>query len=629
MQKREKQNTEIIVIGAGHAGCEAALSAARMGGTTCLITTNPRRVATMPCNPSVGGIGKGQLVKEVDALGGEMGRNIDKTSIQIKKLNGSKGPAVQALRAQADKRLYESSMRETIVNQDNLSLVKGHVTSINVKNGSVLGVSLSGGGRIEAKAVVLAAGTFLRGSVTVGDTAFPAGRMGEPPSNMLSESLRVIGLDLKRFQTATPPRIDRRSIDLSSLRTEPGSSEGLAFSMDTKEPTKINIPCYLTYTNERTCNTVRKNLHRSPIKTGAVTEHGPRNCPSIDRKILNFPDRHRHPVFVEPEGMETLEMYLQGMTTAMPVDAQEEIIRSVPGLERARMMRPGYAVSYDYIPPEQLKPTLESKAVKGLFVAGQLNGTTGYEEAAAQGLIAGINAALSCSGDGPLVLRRDESYIGVMIDDLITKGITEPYRMYTSRAEFRLSLRADNADSRLTPIGKDIGLISKTRYFAFKKRQNAIKRLIEYCKSKNVKPTQKVNGMLRQAGSADLKQKTVLSDLLKRPGVYIESLSQLLDDVPHCDSECRATVEMDIKYSGYMAREKQDIDRFKRLEEKRLPGDLDYHSLAGISFEAREKLTRIRPGSLGQAARISGVSPADISILMVHLERTRYDGREH
>jgi tRNA uridine 5-carboxymethylaminomethyl modification enzyme len=592
-----------------------------MGRRTALITLDTERVATMPCNPSVGGIGKGQLVREVDALGGEMGRNIDKTAIQIKVLNGSKGPAVQALRAQADKRLYEASMRETIIDEKHLTLIKGLVTSINVKRNTVTGVYLPDSRTYDAKCVVLTAGTFMKGAVTIGDHTFPAGRMGERPADTLPDSLRDVGLMLGRFQTATPPRIDRRTIDLTKLQVEPGSNERLAFSSETEGPIGVNIPCYLTYTDEHTCQVVRNNIHRSPIKSGSVTEHGPRNCPSIDRKILNFPDRHRHPVFIEPEGMETLEMYLQGLTTAMPIDVQEMIVGSVPGLEGARITRPGYAVSYDFIPPDQLKQSLETKAVQGLFVAGQVNGTTGYEEAAAQGIIAGINAALKCMGDDPLILGRDQAYIGVMIDDLITKGITEPYRMYTSRAEFRLSLRSDNADARLTPIGREVGLITDSRQAKYIERRHMIKRLHGYCHKKTVPSSQEVNDALCSFGGAAIRQKTVLAQLLRRPEVTISGMAHFLDDAPPYDNDCVASVEMDIKYQGYVEREKHTIARYKRMEERSLPDDLDYHSLAGISFEARERLAHIRPGSLGQAARISGVSPADISILMVHLER--------
>lgn len=590
---------DVIVIGAGHAGCEAAIAAAKLGAKTLLLTTDPSTAARMPCNPSIGGIGKGQLVREIDALGGVMAQVADSTSLQIKLLNSSKGPAVQALRAQADKRRYASAMRNMLAGQANLEVRSGMAENLLTKNGAVSGVVASGS-TYAARSVVLAAGTFLTGAVTIGDVSIPAGRMGERPALGMSESLREVGIELGRFQTATPPRIDARSIDFSLLAVEPGSDQPLSFSCERSGRQSPNLPCYLTYTDKATHQAVKRHLHRSPIKTGSVSEHGPRNCPSIDRKIINFPDKDHHPVFVEPEGLETIEMYLQGLTTAMPVDAQEDIVHSVPGLSGVRLTRPGYAVSYDYVLPEQLDAALESRPVRGLFTAGQVNGTTGYEEAAAQGLVAGINAALKAQGKPLVTIGRDEAYIGVMIDDLITKGVTEPYRMLTSRAEFRLLLRNDNAEARLTPQGREVGLISDERYSRFQARHEAAERLNRFVAEK------KLDAML-----------------VRNPAKKLSELAEL----PVQDTDIVTAVEVEIRYKGYVERERIRVERHARLEHRDIPADLDYHRLAGISFEARERLSRVRPRSLGQAARVSGVSPADISLLTVHLERLRRDGR--
>ncbi len=625
MKRSSYKEYDIIVIGAGHAGCEAALAAARMGRRTIMMTIDMAGVALMPCNPSIGGIGKGQLVREIDALGGEMGRNIDATNIQMKTLNSSKGPAVQALRAQADKRFYEKQMRQVLQKEEKLELIQDTACRITRSGNKVTGVVTGLGKKLQGRAVVVTAGTFLNGIVTVGKKSFQAGRMGEDPANDLSASLKECGLELGRFQTATPPRVDRRSLNLSLMAREEGDSNPLYFSSEKARNGNPNIPCYLTYTNKKTRAAVKKNLHLSPIKTGAIVEHGPRNCPSIERKIINFPDKSRHPVFVEPEGLETTEMYLQGLTTAMPVYAQTEIIRTVAGLEEAILTRPGYAVAYDIVLPDQLRPSLETKVVGGLFTAGQINGTTGYEEAAAQGLIAGINAALLCDRKKPVVLKRSTAYIGVLIDDLITKSVVEPYRMYTSRAEFRLLLRNDNADRRLAQLGHELGLVSKSRLAKVKQKQSEAERLLEIIDTTSIRPSKEINRILSDVGETPIERPVRLRKLLRRPKVTFSRLAGLMPEFLNLDRDVVVSLEMEIKYEGYIEREKRKVARFNKLEDNTIPGNLDYGALAGISFEARERLTRVRPGSLGQAARISGVSPADISLLAVHLERCRHN----
>lgn len=614
---------DIVIVGAGHAGCEAALAAARLGRRVVLVTFSRQHIALMPCNPSVGGIGKGQLVREIDALGGEMGLVGDATALQIKKLNSSKGPAVQAIRAQIDKARYAALMRQKLNAQSDLSIIEDEVIAIEVVKNKVAGVKLASGAAIAARAVVVTAGTFLNGSLTLGDRSFPGGRNGEPPAGPLSESLQANGIELGRFQTATPPRVSRASVDYAAMKIEPGSPGPLHFSFISPPTQPLQIPCHLTYTNSRTHDVIRRNMHLSPIKSGAVTEHGPRNCPSIDRKVLNFPDKDAHPVFVEPEGLDSAEMYLQGLTTAMPAAVQEEIVRTVVGLERAEIVRPGYAVSYDYILPDQLTPGLETKHIQGLLAAGQINGTTGYEEAAAQGLVAGLNAVRYCEGNEPFVVGRDEGYIGVLIDDLVTKGVAEPYRVYTSRAEFRLMLRSDNADLRLTPLGIRQGLVSPARRKRFSRRQSEIEQLKQQLRKTKLAPTALLNAMLEQRRGGPLKHSTSPENLLKRPGVAMNDLIPFCEFLFDIEDDVRVSAEVDIKYSGYVKREVARVVKHRRMETKALPSDLDYHRLSGISFEARERLSRVCPRSLGQAARISGVSPADISLLMVHLERLK------
>ncbi len=607
---------DIITIGAGHAGCEAALAAARMGCKVLLLALNVDQLAHMPCNPSIGGIGKGQLVREIDALGGEMGRTIDETSIQIKTLNSSKGPAVQALRAQADKRRYSSTMKKNILKERNINLRQGEVVSLKKQGPGEFRISTADGADFNSRCVIVATGTFLRGEMVIGKIRRAGGRAGELPSNFVSAGLSELGLELGRFQSATPPRVWAGSVDYSRMIRQPGDT-GLAFSFESaKRSSRGQKDCYLTYTNRQTHKVIGDNLHLSPIKSGSVSAKGPRYCPSIDRKVINFPDRDRHPVFVEPEGRKNQELYLQGLTTSMPVYLQEMIIRTVPGLENARITRPGYAVSYDYLLPYQLSNTLECLPVPGLFSAGQINGTSGYEEAAAQGLMAGINAALKCQGKAPFILDRSQAYIGVLIDDLVTKEIDEPYRMFTSRAEHRLVLRSDNADLRLTPLSYELGLASEARLRRVEKKQADIAK----CLNKLHKA--KINlADLEVHSPADGKLGTICGagELLKRPEIKIEQLAGIVG-LAKMSREARYQAEIEIKYQGYIKRQNEQIAAEQRLEEVPLP-DLDYSRIDALSTEARQKLGRIRPSSLGQASRLSGVSPADISVLMVFLKR--------
>jgi len=633
-QKQNKRNKfDIIVVGAGHAGCEAALAASRMGSKVLLLTINVERVACMPCNPSVGGIGKGHLVREIDALGGQIGKNTDASMLQIKVLNKSKGPAVQALRAQTDKRLYEDNMKQALKDQGNISLMEAVVSEVCVENEMAVGVKTEAGGTYFAMVIVVTAGTFLNGKVIIGDVSLSAGRMGEFPAKDLSLSFVRMGLGLERLQTATPPRADWRTIDLSKMKIQPGDDEELSFSYESTKTLRGQIPCYLTYTNEQTHKILKKFLHLSPIKTGMVKSQGPRNCPSIDRKVMNFPEKKRHPVFIEPEGRNTVEAYLQGLTSALPVRAQLEVVRATPGLERAEIMRPGYAVEYDFVFPTQLKPTLETKAVKGLFMAGQVIGTTGYEEAAALGLMAGINAALKVKNKTPLILDRSEAYIGVLIDDLVTKELSEPYRMYTSMAEYRLLLRSDNADLRLSHIGHKLGLISDERMKRVEAKRRGIQNELNGIRNTMVFPGKNINDALLEIGSTPIQTPIPLSNLLRRPEVKYEYLEKLCSEKFVCrreggraSNEIRKHVEMEIKYEGYVRRQMDQIERHRRAEEKLIPDDINYHELSGLSFRARTQLAKVRPRSLGQASRVSGISPADVAALMIYLEqRARRD----
>jgi len=622
--KKIENNYDIIVVGAGHAGCEAALAAARMGLLTLLLTINIDKTALMPCNPAIGGLGKSQLVRELDAMGGQMGKAANRTLLQIKVLNKSKGPAVQALRAQIDKREYEIEMKKVLENTNNLILKQGTVEEIIVKRKEIKGVILESGPVFKAKAVIIATGTFLRGRIIIGDKDYNAGRMGEYPSMKLTGSLKNTGFKIDRFQTATPPRIDRRTIDFKRLKIQEGDSGPLSFSFWDAEKVHENIPCYLTYTNKNTHRTIEENIDQSPIKSGMVDTHGPRHCPSIDRKVINFPEKTRHPIFIEPEGRNTNETYLQGLTTSMPAGIQQKIVNTVVGLESARIIKPGYAVEYDYILPNQLNFTMESKIINGLYFAGQVNGTSGYEEAAAQGFVAGVNASLKIKEKEPLILTRDNSYIGVLIDDLLTKELFEPYRMYTSRAEYRLVLRSDNADRRLSKIGLNTGLISEEMYNTVKKRQKKINEVIEKLKKEIINPTNNINKILTKINTSRIDSPTALHQLLKRPEVDISALiNSFYKKGATYDRKVLRQVEIEIKYKGYIKRQLSEIKKLSGVEKYVLPEEFDYFSISGLRYEAREKLSKVKPNTLGQASRIAGVSPADISVLIMVLKQRK------
>lgn len=611
---------EVIVIGAGHAGVEAALAAARMGCETLLLTINLDMVAFMPCNPSIGGPAKGHVVREIDALGGEMGRNIDKTYIQMRMLNTGKGPAVHALRAQADKFLYQHTMKETLEKQDRLTLRQGMVEELIVEDGVCKGVITKTGAQYLGKAVVLTTGTYLRGKIIMGELMYESGPNNQQPAVKLSDSLRKNGLELIRFKTGTPPRVHEDTIDFSKTEIQPGDEKPKFFSYETTEEVPNQLPCWLTYTSAETHRIINDNLHRAPMFSGAIEGTGPRYCPSIEDKIVRFSDKPKHQIFLEPEGRNTKEYYVQGLSTSMPEDVQLSILRSIPGLEKVEMMRTGYAIEYDAVIPTQLLPSLETKVVKGLFTAGQINGTSGYEEAAGQGIMAGINAARKVQGKEPVILDRSEAYIGVLIDDLVTKGTSEPYRLLTSRAEYRLLLRHDNADLRLTPIGYNIGLISQARYDRFKDKMKKVEEEIERLKATKVKPTSEVQQMLSSLGSAVLNNSVDMLSLLRRPEVTYEHLHALSPAPYELTEDMKEQVEIQVKYSGYIEKQLAHVERLRKMEKKRIPEDIIYEEIHGLATEARQKLAKIRPISIGQASRISGVTPADISILLVHLE---------
>ena len=616
---------DVAVVGAGHAGCEAALAAARLGLETIMFTISMDSIALMPCNPNIGGSSKGHLVREIDALGGEMGKNIDKTYIQSKMLNKSKGPAVYSLRAQADKQDYTREMRKVIENTEHLTVKQAEITKLLVEEGKITGVQTYSGAIYPCKAVVLCTGVYLKARCVYGDVSNETGPNGLSAANYLSENLRELGIELYRFKTGTPARIDKRSIDFSKMAEQKGDEEIVPFSFTNKEEDikKEQVSCWLTYTNEETHQVIRDNLDRSPLYSGNIKGTGPRYCPSIEDKVVRFADKNRHQVFIEPEGNYTNEMYIGGMSSSLPEDVQYKMYRSVAGLEHAKIVRNAYAIEYDCINPMQLKPSLEFKKIDGLFSGGQFNGSSGYEEAAAQGLIAGINAARKILGKEPVILDRSQAYIGVLIDDLVTKETHEPYRMMTSRAEYRLLLRQDNADVRLTPLGHEIGLIGEARYQDFLKKQEQIVQEIQRVQKVNVGANQEVNALLESYESTPLQSGATLAELIKRPELKYEYLAPLDHDRPDLTKDVVEQVNIQLKYEGYIKRQLKQVEQFKKMEKKKIPEDINYDEIYNLRLEAKQKLSQIRPESVGQASRISGVSPADVSVLLVYLEQYR------
>ena len=612
---------DVAVIGAGHAGCEAALASARLGKKTLIFSISLEAIANMPCNPHIGGSSKGHLVREIDALGGEMGKNIDKTMIQIKMLNTSKGPAVHSLRAQADRKRYQAEMKHTLEKQENLEVKQAEIVEIVVDNNQIVAIKTDLGAVYNVKAIVIATGTYLKGKIFIGEYSKESGPDGVAAANKLSESLKNLGIDLIRFKTGTPARINRRSIDFSKMEVQKGDNGVEAFSFEDEPKDFEQVDCYLTYTNEKTHEIIREYLHRSPLYAGMIEGTGPRYCPSIEDKVVRFSDKPRHQAFVEPVGLDTEEMYIQGMSSSLPEDVQIALYHTIPGLEHAEFTRPAYAIEYDCIDPSNLTLSLEYKGIKGLFMAGQINGTSGYEEAASQGLIAGINASQEIDGKEPVILDRSQAYIGVLIDDIVTKGTNEPYRMMTSRAEYRLLLRQDNADLRLTKIGHDVGLISDERYEKFVKKYENIEKEIKRLKALTVKPEEKVNKLLEMAGTSVLTTGTKMAELLKRTELNYEMLKEIDPERPELSDQEKKEVEIQVKYEGYIKLQEAQVEKFKKLETKMLPENINYKDLKGISLEARQKLNKFKPRSIGQASRISGVSPADVSVLLVYLQQ--------
>ena len=612
---------DVAVIGAGHAGCEAALASARLGKKTLIFSISLEAIANMPCNPHIGGSSKGHLVREIDALGGEMAKNTDKTMIQIKMLNTSKGPAVHSLRAQADRKKYQAEMKHTLEKQENLEVKQAEIVDIIVENNQIIAIKTDVGAIYKIKALVVATGTYLKGKIFIGEYSKESGPDGVAAANELSESLKRLGIELIRFKTGTPARINRRSIDFSKMEIQKGDEGIEAFSFENEPKDFEQVDCYLTYTNEKTHELIRKNLHRSPLYAGMIEGTGPRYCPSIEDKVVRFSDKPRHQAFVEPVGLDTEEMYIQGISSSLPEDVQIALYHTIPGLEKAEFTRPAYAIEYDCIDPSNLTLSLEYKGIKGLFMAGQINGTSGYEEAASQGLIAGINASREIDGKEPVILDRSQAYIGVLIDDIVTKGTNEPYRMMTSRAEYRLLLRQDNADLRLTEIGHEIGLISDERYQKFIDKKHNIENEIKRLKALTVRPEEKVNDLLKKAGTSPLSTGTKMTELLKRTEINYDMLKEIDTNRPELSIQEKEEVEIQIKYEGYIKLQEAQVEKFKKLETKLLPPDIDYETLKGISLEGRQKLNKFKPRSIGQASRISGVSPADVSVLLVYLQQ--------